>query len=147
MVEALIAEKEGAQLDTWRTCYQCSYETDQPLEHCPHCGYRLHTAQRVRRLGWVLVGVGALLVVSMGVLAVLMIRIMTGQTADRFTGGAGDAVFILGIVYLVAMLGGVAVLEGVWQLRYGRRNRKLSLLLLGLGGMFFILGLLVNAFG
>jgi hypothetical protein len=134
-------------LDTPRTCFRCSYETDQPLEHCPQCGYRLHTARQVRRRGGVLVGLGLLLVVSMVVLAVLMIRVMTGQTADRFTGSTRDAAFILGVLYLVAMLGGVAVVEGVWQFRYGRRNRTLSLLLLGLGFLFFLLGLLVKALG
>lgn len=134
-------------MDTFRTCYRCFYETEQPLELCPNCGYQLRTARQVRKLGWGLVVTGAFLVLGMGVLAFLMIRIMTGQTADRFTGGAVEAVFIFGVVYLVAMFGGVAVLEGVWQLRYGRRNRKLSMLVLGLGIMFFILGLVVNVLG
>lgn len=94
-----------------------------------------------------LIGTGAFLVALIGGVAFLMIRVMTGQTADRFSGSTSDAVFIFGVLYLVALLGGAAIAAGVWQLRYGRRNRKLALFVLGLGFMFFILGLVVQAFG
>ena len=134
-------------LDTWHTCYRCSLETQQPLELCPQCGHRMHTAQQVRRLGWILAGTGALLVLFIGVIAYFIIRIIMEQTADRFTGGTGDAVFLFGVLYLVAMFGGVGVVAGIWQIRYGRRNRKLVVLMMGLGLMFFILGLFIQTFG
>lgn len=130
-----------------RTCSNCSYETDESIEQCPQCGHRMEIAQHVRLRGWILVATGTVLVVFMVVLAVQMVRIMAGQTSGIFRGDKNDAVFILGIAYLVAMFGGVTVLEGAWQLQYGRRNTKLSLLLLGLGFLFFMVGLLVNAFG
>lgn len=131
-----------------RTCYKCDYETSQPQTDCPHCGQRLRTARQVRVLGWVLLLTGTFLVGFMGTITVLVARIVAHSdepgATTRFTGGTGIAVFMFGIFGLVLAFGLTSMFGGIWQIRYGKRNRKLTLVILVLAAGFLVLGTLVQ---
>ncbi len=131
-----------------RSCYRCNYETTAPLAKCPQCGQRLRTATTVRRLGWVLVITGAFLVIFMGWITFVVTGIITqanepGATS-RFTGGPEMLLLMYGIFGFVILFGLVALAGGLWQVKYGKRNKKLAYLIFGLGIVFIILGWLVR---
>ncbi len=134
--------------DESRSCYRCNYETTEPLAKCPQCGQRLRTAATVRRLGWVLIIIGGLLVAFMGWLTFGITGIIAHSdepgAPSRFTGGPEMVLAIYGIFGFVILFGLVAMAGGIWQVKYGKRNKKLAYLIFGLGIVFIIIGWLVR---
>ncbi|MBA3322903.1 MAG: hypothetical protein H0T45_15845 [Pyrinomonadaceae bacterium] len=132
------------------SCYRCDFETGEPLSQCPRCGQPLRSAKTVRRLGWALVALGGLLVVFMGALTVVIGGIMsrTGEpgATTRFTGGPEDAAFIFGIFGLVISIGLASVVGGAWQIKYGKPNKKIMVVMFGLAIVFLLIGKLVRSF-
>ncbi len=131
-----------------RSCYRCDYTTTDPLAKCPQCGQRLRTATTVRRLGWVLVIIGSALVVFMGYLTYVITGIIARSNepgaTSRFTGGPEMILFIYGIFGFVILFGLVAMAGGIWQVKYGKRNKKLAYLIFGLGIIFLLIGWVVR---
>jgi uncharacterized paraquat-inducible protein A len=127
-----------------RSCFKCNYETDDPIEQCPQCGQRLRTARSIRRLGWVLVFLGGFLVVFMGAITVAVLRfIAAAQAPDaqvHFNGSPEMLLFIYGIFGFVILFGVVAMAGGVWQIKYGKRNKKLAYVVLAMGLLFLVIG-------
>ena len=125
-------------------CNRCGAETDEPLGNCPRCGRRLHKTSTVRALGWVLVVLGGLLSAFMAWLVVFFTRLIEHSdepgATTRFTGTASDATFAYGVFAVVLALGLTFVLAGVWQIVYGRRNKKLVFVALALSAVFYALG-------
>lgn len=80
----------------------------------------------IRRLGWVLIGVGAFLVLFMGYIALVVGRIILHSNdpdaTTRFTGGPGMILFTFAVFGVVIAFGLVSLLNGIWQVRYGKRN-------------------------
>lgn len=131
-----------------RSCYRCNYETTEPLAKCPQCGQRLRTATTVRWLGWLLIVLGSFLVIFMGGIA-FMVTNMIAQSDEpdatsRFTGGPEMLLFMYGIFGFVILFGLVALAGGIWQVKYGKRNKKLAYLIFALGIIFVIIGWVVR---
>ncbi|HKO98478.1 MAG TPA: hypothetical protein VJU86_15885 [Pyrinomonadaceae bacterium] len=123
------------------SCPKCSFETEQSLDKCPSCGSRLQSATKVRVLGWVLLVIGTALVVFMGGLGIYLASIIArsgepGQTT-RFTGGTEEVALITAIFGLVISFGLASMVGGIWQIKYGKPNRKLMV------AMFLVAGILV----
>jgi hypothetical protein len=95
----------------------------------------------VRILGWVLLMIGAALVIFMGTLGLYLGRLIsqTGESTSttRFTGGPQDVALIVAVFGLVISFGIASMAGGVWQIVYGKPNRKLMV------GMFLVAGILV----
>ena len=132
-----------------RSCYKCGYVTNEAVGQCPKCGRRLRTAKQVRRLGWVQLLIGVFLVGLMGTitfnLAPLMLR--TGEPAAsgaRFTGTAEQAQLILGLFGLVILFGLTSMASGLWQIKTGRRNKWIFILMLALVVLLVLAGWLVR---
>lgn len=123
------------------SCARCSFETDESISNCPNCGGRLQSARKVRILGWVLLMIGAALVIFMGTLGLYLGRLIsqTGESTSttRFTGGPQDVALIVAVFGLVISFGIASMAGGVWQIVYGKPNRKLMV------GMFLVAGILV----
>ena len=68
-------------------------------------------------------------------------RISDPGATTRFTGTASDATFAYGVFGVVLALGLTFVLAGVWQIVYGRRNKKIVFVALALVAVFYALGL------
>ena len=123
------------------SCAKCSFETSESLSRCPNCGGRLQSARKVRILGWMLLVIGAFLVISMGALGLYLGRLIS-QTGDststsRFTGGPQDVALIVGVFGLVISFGIASMAGGIWQIVYGKPNRKLMV------AMFLVAGILI----
>lgn len=127
-----------------RSCFKCGYETDDPIEQCPQCGRRLRKARTVRRLGWVLVLLGAFLVLFMGTITVGLIRLIAAAQAPdaqvHFNGSPEMLLLIYGIFGLVILFGVVSMVGGIWQIRYGKQNKKLAYIVLAMGLLFLVIG-------
>ena len=123
------------------SCAKCSFETTESLSRCPNCGGRLQSARKVRILGWMLLVIGAFLVVSMGALGLYLGKIIsqTGESTStsRFTGGPQDVMLIVAVFGLVISFGIASMAGGVWQIVYGKPNRKLMV------AMFLVVGILI----
>ncbi|MGA9996193.1 MAG: hypothetical protein WBP93_12315 [Pyrinomonadaceae bacterium] len=132
-------------------CFRCGYTTDTPTAQCPRCGRRLRSASQVRAFGVLLVVLGGFLVIAIGGISILVVGAIsqTGKSGSsaRFTGGPGDVLFIFGIFGLVFSFGLASIAGGVWQILFGRANKILSYLILGLGAIFFIIGTVVKSLG
>ena len=76
------------------SCAKCSFETSETVTRCPNCGGRLQSAKKVRVLGWLLLVIGAFLVIFMGALGIYLGQIITqtdqSTSTTRFTGGPND---------------------------------------------------------
>lgn len=102
----------------------------------------------LRALGAVLVVLGTLLMGGMAVLSWMMYGVIQSSSdpraSTRFTGSESDMMFMFGIFALVFFIGLTAFLAGVWQLIFGKRNLWLVWIILGLGGIFFVIGTAVR---
>ena len=104
----------------------------------------------MRILGWVLVLLGAFLVIFMGGLGIVLGGIIarTGQPGDstRFTGGPEVIMFIVAIFGLVIAFGLVSVASGAWQIWYGKPNRIVMVVMFLLAGLLWVIGSAVKYF-
>lgn len=123
------------------SCAKCSFETSENLTRCPNCGGRLQSAKKVRVLGWLLLVIGAFLVIFMGALGIYLGQIITqtdqSASTTRFTGGPNDVALIVAVFGLVISFGLASMAGGIWQIVYGKPNRKLMV------AMFLVAGILV----
>ncbi|MET0649580.1 MAG: hypothetical protein ABW208_23460 [Pyrinomonadaceae bacterium] len=132
-------------------CNRCGDETDEPLGNCPRCGRRLHKTSTIRGLGLALVVLGGGLTAFMAWLTLTISRIIEHSdepgATSRFTGDASDARLIYAIFGLVLALGLTFVVAGIWQLVYGRRNKKIIFVALILVVVLYAFGWFVRSWG
>jgi len=123
------------------SCPKCSFETTESLARCPSCGSRLQSARKVRILGWLLLVIGTGLVLFMGALGLYLASIIaqSGEPGGttRFTGGPQDVALIVAVFGLVISFGLASMAGGLWQIIYGKPNRKVMV------AMFLVAGILV----
>jgi hypothetical protein len=65
-------------------------------------------------------------------------------TGSRFTGTRSDMLFMYGVFGLVLVFGLTSLVAGLWQLIFGKRNMMLVWIMLGLGAIFFFIGIAVQ---
>ena len=133
------------------TCSRCGYTTNETIGQCPQCGQRESTARSpktVRRLGWVQLVLGLFLVGLMGTITWNVAPLMAGsgptQGGGRFTGTAEQAQLVLGLFGLVIMFGLTSMVNGIWQIRTGRRNKWIFIFMLALTAVLIVVGWLVT---
>jgi hypothetical protein len=133
------------------SCPKCSFETTETLPKCPNCGSRLQSKAKVRILGWVLLVIGTLLVVFMSGLGIYLAQLIArsgepGQTT-RFSGGPEDVAFIVAIFGLVISFGLASMVGGIWQIKYGKPNRKLMVAMFVVAAILFVIARVVKFLG
>jgi uncharacterized membrane protein len=116
---------------------------------CTQCGRTVRSPKQVRVLGWVLVSIGAFLVVFMAGLSVVIGRIIAGsdpEATTRFSGDATQAAIMFGVFGAIALFGLAAATAGASQIRHGRTDARLVGVVLALGVALFVFGQLVLLF-
>lgn len=101
----------------------------------------------LRALGAVLLVLGGILMGGMAVLSWVMYGVINNtdpRANTKFTGSESDMLFMFAIFGLVFFIGLTAFTAGLWQVVFGRRNLILVWIMLGLGGIFFIIGTIVR---
>jgi predicted RNA-binding Zn-ribbon protein involved in translation (DUF1610 family) len=123
-------------------CTKCNFETNELIKDCPECGRRLMKSKTVRRLGWVLLFIGLFLLTIMSGISFVVAQAIyqTGRpgSTTSFTGDSRDVAFIVGIFSVVFAIGFTSIAGGIWQIKYGKRNKKIVFLMIGLAVVFFI---------
>ena len=131
------------------SCPKCSFETSEALPKCPSCGSRLQSAKKVRILGGLLVVIGTILVLFMTGLGVYLGSIISNSNdpgaTTRFTGGPQDVMFIVVIFGLVISFGLASIGGGIWQLIYGKPNRKIMVAVFVIAGILFVISRAIKA--
>ncbi|HEV2799618.1 MAG TPA: hypothetical protein VGW12_03930 [Pyrinomonadaceae bacterium] len=122
-------------MEEFSSCYSCGHVTTEVATKCQKCGRRLRTARQVRRLGWLQLLIGVFLVGMMGTItynvAPLMFPVTDVPTSGaRFTGTREQAQMILGLFLMVIVFGLGSILSGVWQIKTGRRNKWLFIIMI-----------------
>lgn len=123
-------------------CKHCGYSTTDVVEVCPQCRQAFRTPDTMRRTGFLQIGLGAFLVMLMSGIGGLLGKVILFPSAggSRFTGGPMDILMIAGIFGLVISVGAAAILNGYWQIRYGRRNKYLVYFILAFLIAFVVIG-------
>ena len=133
------------------SCPKCSFETIEAIPRCPSCGSRLQSAKKVRILGGLLLVIGTFLVVFMSILGVYLGSIVSNSndpgSTTRFTGGPQDVMFIVVIFGLVIAFGLASIAGGIWQIIYGKPNRKVIVGVFVIAGILFVISRAVKSMG
>ena len=124
--------------DELRRCFKCGYETNEALKRCPRCGLGLQSTKQVRRLGWLVLALGLFIVGLMGTItfqtAPALLQPREPMDSEQFTGTAAQGALILTLFSLVIAFGLIAVINGLFQIKTGRRSKAL---------IYFSFGLLI----
>lgn len=135
-----------------RACYNCDFEVaDASVKKCPQCGKgRVLTRGQVRALGWLLVVLGAFLVLFMGGITVLVAGIIANAnvpgSTNRFKGDSKQMAIMFGLFGLVIAFGFASLVGGASQIRHGRRNKTIVKVVLGIFVAIVVVGELVFIF-
>ena len=65
----------------------------------------------------------------------------------RFTGGPQDVMFIVAIFGLVISFGLASIAGGIWQIIYGKPNRKIIVAVFVIAGILFVIARAVKTMG
>lgn len=108
----------------------CSFQTHEPLHHCPKCGRPIWTTNQFRAISAVLIFCGLFFIVFGGGLIYALAPIDNNSSRTRFTGSEARKIFILGIIGVILAFGLSVLAAGLWQVIFGRANRRLIYILL-----------------
>jgi MFS family permease len=109
----------------------------------------MRTARQVRRLGWVQVAMGLIITGMMLAITAFVAPLMLNAgaksaTGSRFNGTPEQALLIFGLFGVLILFGMVAMLNGIWQIKFGRRNKWLLVVVLVLTGLLVVLCVIVR---
>lgn len=131
-------------MNEFSSCTKCAFETIDPVTFCRQCGSKMVSSARIRKLGRFSVVVGALLVVMMLFVIFFEARAMLPGSDTRYTGTHAQALLMFLLEGDVIAFGAVSALAGLWQIKHGRRNKKLLSLVIGLAVVAVLLCLAFN---
>jgi hypothetical protein len=114
-------------------CANCNFDTTESFTHCPQCGKPLTHSGPIRVRGWILIVVGAFLVLLMGGITVLVT-----VNLSHFTGNSIQLVSMFLMFGLVIVIGIFSLVTGAWQIKYGKRNKILTFIGFGLAALLVI---------
>ena len=141
--DSLRGPAKGTDPEDLRKCYACGYETYEPASFCTQCGAGMQSRRWSRRYGWMLLACGLLITGTIGAVlfytAPLLLRPGVSIGGSRFSGTSAQASVILGILGTVALFGVTAAAYGLWQIKTGRRNRKVVYFVVGLAGLLYLI--------
>jgi hypothetical protein len=100
---------------------------------------------QARRLGGFQVVIGTFLVALMGVITIVVTKAVseTGRpgATTGFTGTSTDLMFIYAIFAVVIAIGLVSIAGGIMTIRYGRTNKVVFFIILGLAIACYVLAM------
>ena len=139
---------DGSDPEDLSRCHNCGYETHKYVFRCPQCGSGGMRSKRwVRRLGGMLVVCGLIITGIIGVVSYytmpLMLRPGVGFNGTRFSGTSGQLTFVLGIFALVGTFGLIALIQGLWQVKTGRFDKRPIYAMIAIAGSLLLIAMLL----
>jgi len=95
------------------------------------------SSRKIRKLGWMSVVTGGLLVAMIAAIA-LWVRFSDA----RWEGTAELARYGISLGILIVVFGVVGISAGIWMIKHGKRNKVLTYTMMGLA--FVLVGLVVS---
>lgn len=128
-----------------RICHNpnCSFQTHEPIHKCLKCGRPIWTTNQFRLISSLLIFCGLFFILLGGGLIYAVASIDNNSSGTRFTGSEAQKIFILGIFGVMIAIGLSVLAAGLWQVIFGRANRRLIYILLTL----FMVGLAIVGVG
>lgn len=117
-------------------CYNllCGNNVDGDVSQCPKCGKAMKSSRIVKRLGWLLLGLGLFLVCLLGFISAAMWPLLIEVTNDikisgaaaQFNGTADQARGVMNLFLLIIGFGALTTINGIYQVATANRSRLLS---------------------
>lgn len=103
---------DGTNPEDLTKCYNCGYETNKLMSHCPQCGRSMQSKRWSRRYGVILLVLGLFITAIMSFILLLigpqLLHSGMSHGGSRFSGTASQAMLVLGILGSVELFGVVA---------------------------------------
>jgi hypothetical protein len=100
----------------------------------------LRTKATVRILGGVLVFLGGFISAMMAFIGMFIYGAPARTGGSRFNGSENELMFAVGIIGLTFIVGVSFALAGLWQIIFGRRNRFIVWVSIGLVIVLLVIG-------
>ncbi|MFT3745911.1 MAG: hypothetical protein QM785_16685 [Pyrinomonadaceae bacterium] len=128
-----------------RSCYKCGYFAETADVKCPNCGRILHTTTATRIRGLLMMLCGVFLFAIVGYISIWMLDVIynSGPGKARFNGTEQEKYGILALFATILIFAVGSFLTGVWQAAFGRRNKTLSWILIGVAVLIYVGGGLI----
>jgi len=122
----------------------CAVALEGKVPACPKCGGPMRQVGESPVRGWILVVLGAFLILFMGAITLMLAPTMLnpGETIDgsSFTGTAEQARMALLLFGAVILFGFVAFANGIYMLRTKRQSKGFVVATLVLAAVLLVLG-------
>ena len=126
---------DGSDPEDLTECWSCGFKTHKMVSHCQKCGATMQSRRWSRRFGVVLVVCGMIITSMMAVilnnLVPTMLRPGVEIDGSTFNGTAQQGLSFLAILSLVLAFGVTTLLYGFYQLKTGKRSKKVVSAMLG----------------
>jgi len=137
-------EPKALDPEDLRDCWGCGFQTHDAVMKCPKCGENLQSRRGARRAGLLLVIIGALLAGGCGYMLMSMWPILQNPGVEvggtSFNGQVKDAMAIEALIGGVVAFGLASFAYGAWQMRTGRRSRKVVMGMMGIVALLYVGG-------
>lgn len=140
---------DGSDPEDLSKCWSCGFETYRFQSHCPQCGSVLQSRRWSRRLGVVMTACGVIVTgIAGGALyfeTPLLLHPGVEIDGSRFDGTPGFALGVLTVFAALLAFGITALLYGIWQIKTGRRNKKVVSAMTAIVSLLMMLAWLFRA--
>ena len=139
---------DGSDAEDLSKCWSCGFETYRMQSHCPQCGSPLQSRRWSRRLGAVATLCGVVIIGIIGTVLYYLTPMLLhpGMEIDgsRFDGTPRFALGVLALLGVVFAFGLIALIYGVWQMKTGKRNKKVVSIMTGIVSLLMLVAWLIR---
>ena len=133
-----------------KTCFRCNYEADTAETTCPRCGKTLKSSRNLRIRGGILLACGGFLIVFVTAIAGFLAYLYFGgvmKIPHAEAAKTGMMMFLIfGLLGFIVLFGVLALINGIYMLKTGRRSLVLMWLMLGMVFIMIFGGAFLSVF-
>jgi hypothetical protein len=148
---ALPSNAPSSDPENLSECWACHFKTYEVVAKCPKCGEPVLSKRTARRAGLLLIVCGVVITGMMtGILISLaptMLQPGVEIDGSSFTGTAQQGLTFLIILSVLLAFGVTALLYGAWQVKTGRRSKKVVSAMVGVVSVLMTIAWLMRHAG
>jgi len=142
---------DGSNPEDLSECWACGFTTHEFIAQCPKCGETMQSRRWSRRLGVALIVCGVIITTMMLVMLYLETPVMLNPGVEidgsTFTGSAQMGLSVIALFSVLLAFGVTSLLYGAWQVKTGRRSKKVVTAMVTVVSVLMCIGWLVRNFG